>query len=120
MVTSVKLGSGEFAYEVVVGWEKPPAGIGWREVAGVVTDADDNVYVFSPGDHPMVVFDRDGNFIKSWGEGVFSRGSRRHHRAGQHPVLHGRRRPHRQAMHAGRRGRHDHRRPERTGGAVQR
>ena len=49
MVTSVKLGSGEFAYEVVVGWEKPPAGIGWREVAGVVTDAEDNVYVFSRG-----------------------------------------------------------------------
>ena len=73
MVTSVKLGSGEFAYEVVAGWEKPPAGIGWREVAGVVTDAEDNVYVFSRGDHPMVVFDKDGNFIKSWGEGVFSR-----------------------------------------------
>ena len=73
MVSSVKLGSGEFAYEVVVGWEKPPAGIGWREVAGVVTDADDNVYVFSRGDHPMVVFDKDGNFIKTWGEGIFSR-----------------------------------------------
>ena len=74
MVTSVKLGSGEFAYEVVVGWEKP-AGLesSWREVAGVVTDADDNVYVFNRGDHPMVVFDRDGNFIKSWGEGVFTR-----------------------------------------------
>ena len=72
MVTSVKLGSGEFAYEVVVGWEKPPAGIGWREVAGVVTDAEDNVYVFSRGDHPMVVFDKDGNFIKSWGRWVCS------------------------------------------------
>ena len=73
MVTSVKLGSGQFAYEVVVGWEKLPPGMGWREVAGVMTDADDNVYVFSRGDHPMVVFDKDGNFIKTWGEGIFSR-----------------------------------------------
>ena len=67
------LGSGQFAYKVIEGWEKPPDGIGWREVAGVIADDDDNVYVFSRGDHPMVVFDRDGNFIKTWGEGVFTR-----------------------------------------------
>ena len=73
MVSTVKLGSGQFAYEVVVDWETLPAGVGWREVAGVITDADDNVYVFSRGDHPMVVFDRDGNFIKSWGEAFFTR-----------------------------------------------
>ena len=33
----------------------------------------DSVYVFNRGEHPMVVFDREGNFITSWGEGVFSR-----------------------------------------------
>ena len=73
MVSAVKMGTGQFTYEVVAGWETLPAGVGWREVAGVVTDADDNVYVFSRGDHPMVVFDRDGNFKKTWGEGVFTR-----------------------------------------------
>ena len=73
MVSTVKLGTGQFGYEVAVGWEKLPSGIGWREVAGVITDDDDNVYVFSRGDHPMVVFDKDGNFIKTWGEGLFSR-----------------------------------------------
>ncbi len=73
MASSVTLGSGQFAYEVVVNWEKLPDGIGGRETAGVITDADDNVYVFSRGDHPMVVFDKDGNFIKTWGEGVFTR-----------------------------------------------
>lgn len=73
MTSGVTLGSGQFAYEVVANWEKLPAGVGWRETAGVITDADDNVYVFSRGDHPMVVFDKDGNFIKTWGEGIFSR-----------------------------------------------
>ena len=73
MANSATLGTGQFAYEVVVNWEKLPDGVGWRETAGVITDADDNVYVFSRGDHPMVVFDKDGNFIKTWGEGVFTR-----------------------------------------------
>jgi DNA-binding beta-propeller fold protein YncE len=31
------------------------------------------VYVFNRGEHPLVVFDRDGKFLHSWGEGVFSR-----------------------------------------------
>ncbi|HAL46486.1 MAG: hypothetical protein FI707_17205 [SAR202 cluster bacterium] len=73
MVTNVKLGSGQFTYELVVDWEKLPPGYRWREVAGVITDSKNNVYVFNRGDHPMMVFDSDGNFIKSWGEGVFTR-----------------------------------------------
>ena len=36
-------------------------------------DGNDNVYVFNRGEHPMMVFDKGGNFVKSWGEGVFSR-----------------------------------------------
>ncbi|HJO82004.1 MAG: peptidyl-alpha-hydroxyglycine alpha-amidating lyase family protein [SAR202 cluster bacterium] len=73
MVSAVKLGSGQFSYEVIVDWEKLPDGYRWKEVAGVITDKKNNVYVFNRGDHPMMVFDSDGNFIKSWGEGVFTR-----------------------------------------------
>ena len=32
----------------------------------------DNVYVFNRSDHPVIVLDRDGNFLRSWGEGVFT------------------------------------------------
>ena len=73
MSDTVRLGSGRFEYEVAVGWEKPPAGVGWREVAGVITDEDDNVYAFSRGDNPVVVFDKDGEFLRTWGEGLFTR-----------------------------------------------
>ncbi|MBE12997.1 MAG: hypothetical protein CL744_05315, partial [Chloroflexi bacterium] len=73
MVTAVQLGSGEFRYNVAVDWETIPDGYQWREVAGVIADANDNVYVFNRGPHPMIVFDKDGNFIKSWGEDVFVR-----------------------------------------------
>lgn len=70
---TVTLGSGEFVYEVVEGWAKLPEGWSFKEVPDVAVDADDRVYVFSRGEHPVIVFDRDGNFIKSWGEGVFTR-----------------------------------------------
>ena len=33
----------------------------------------DRVYAFNRGEHPMMVFDREGNFLKSWGEGLWPR-----------------------------------------------
>jgi DNA-binding beta-propeller fold protein YncE len=69
----VTVGSGKFRYEAVVGWEQLPPGWSFVEVAGVATDSRDRVYVFNRGDHPVIVFDRDGRFITSWGEGVFKR-----------------------------------------------
>jgi hypothetical protein len=62
-----------FGYKADDRWAKLPAGWGWREVAGVATDSRDHVYVFSRGDHRVMVFDRDGTFQSSWGEGVFVR-----------------------------------------------
>ena len=73
MVRTVELGSGKFKYEIEEGWEKLPPGYSWLEVAAVAVDSDDRVYVFNRGDHPMIVFDRQGNFLNSWGEGVFTR-----------------------------------------------
>ena len=73
MLSTVKLGSGDFTYQVDLNWETLPPGYSWRDAPAVATDDHDNVYVFNRGDHPMIVFDSDGNFIKSWGEGVFAR-----------------------------------------------
>ena len=67
------LGSGEHRYRVVENWAKLPEGWNLPDVASVAVDSKDQVYVFNRGDHPMVVFDREGNFIKSWGEGLFGR-----------------------------------------------
>jgi hypothetical protein len=67
------LGSGEHRYRVVENWAKLPDGWHLTDVASVAVDSKDRIYVFNRGDHPMVVLDRDGNFIKSWGEGLFSR-----------------------------------------------
>jgi len=69
----VALGTERYTYEVAEGWGRLPDGWGFKEVGAVGTDAKDNVYVFNRGEHPMIVFDREGNFLRSWGEGVFPR-----------------------------------------------
>ena len=73
MVSTVKLGSDQFVYEVEVGWEKMPPGYSWREATAVAVDSKDHVYVFNRGDHPVMVFGSEGNFLRSWGEGLFTR-----------------------------------------------
>jgi hypothetical protein len=67
------IGQGNFKYRVAEGWGKLPAGWKFGDVAAVGIDSKDRVYAFNRGEHPMVVFDRDGNFLNSWGEGVFKR-----------------------------------------------
>ena len=69
----VALGTAAFTYEVAEGWGKLPSGWSYKEAAAVGVDSKDNVYVFNRGDHPMIVFDREGNFLRSWGEGMFPR-----------------------------------------------
>src|SRR6187401_2059502 len=54
-------------------WARLPEGWGWNEVAGVATDSEDRVYLFSRAEHPLMVFNPDGSFIGSWGETLFSR-----------------------------------------------
>src|SRR6185312_14140875 len=71
---AVILGTGAYRYEVGDNWAKLPPGREFNaDVAAVGVDAQDQVYAFNRGPHPMVVLDRDGNFLRSWGEGVFHR-----------------------------------------------
>jgi len=67
------VGTGKFSYEPNADWAKRPPGFTWYEVVGVAVDSRDRAYVFSRGDHPVMVFDRDGTFLNSWGEGQFVR-----------------------------------------------
>jgi DNA-binding beta-propeller fold protein YncE len=69
----VRLGSGDYVYEEVADWARLPAGWSFQDAPDVVVDAQDRVYVFNRGDHPVVVFEPDGSFVTSWGEGLFVR-----------------------------------------------
>src|SRR5437763_2556784 len=69
----VILGSGEYRYRVVESWAKLPEGWNLTDVASVAVDSKARVYVVNRGADPMVVLDREGNFLHSWGEGLFNR-----------------------------------------------
>src|SRR5215510_9744465 len=70
---SMIVGTGRFKYRVNADWAKLPDGWSFKGVGGVGVDSRDNVYVFNRGDHPMMMFDRDGNFLRSCGEGEYPR-----------------------------------------------
>ena len=67
------LGSGQYTYDVSgENWGRLPEGWFYKEATAVDVDSKDNVYVFNRGNHPMIVFDTEGNVLRSWGEGVFT------------------------------------------------
>jgi streptogramin lyase len=59
----------QFRYEVVEGWGRLPQGWAFKQVAGVAVDSQDRVYVYNRGEHPVIVFDSEGNLLTTWGEG---------------------------------------------------
>ncbi len=60
-------------YEPVPGWPAIPHPISFKEATSVAVDRKDRVYVFNRGDNPMMIFDRDGAFLNTWGAGQFQR-----------------------------------------------
>ena len=69
----VVLGEGAFKYEAVDGWEQLPEGVRLVECPGVAIDSKDHVYVFTRNaEYPVQVFDRDGSWLRSFGQGTFS------------------------------------------------
>jgi DNA-binding beta-propeller fold protein YncE len=65
------VGRGVYTYEIVEDWARLPQGWGMGQ-AEPATDSEDRVYVFNRSDHPLMVFDREGNFISEWGQGVLT------------------------------------------------
>ena len=60
-------------YRVVENWAQFPPGVAkWASVTGVDVDRNDNVYVLQRNEAmPIMVFDRNGKFLRAWGQGMF-------------------------------------------------
>ena len=67
------VGEPPFRFQANAEWVHRPEGYSWLEVAGVACDSQDRVHLFNRGDHPVMVFDREGAFLYCWGEGEFAR-----------------------------------------------
>lgn len=53
------------------GFVKFPAEIEVGAVSAVAVDKEDNVYVLQRGKEPLLMFDKEGKFIRAWGESLF-------------------------------------------------
>lgn len=69
----MEYGCGKYTYSLVENWAKLPEGESLVDVVGISIDEDDKVYAFGRSRRPLIVFDRDGNEMDSWGEGLFKR-----------------------------------------------
>ena len=65
--------AGERDYELVPNWGQLPEGWQWGQCAGVAIDSQDNVHVYTRTEHPYMIFDKNGKFLESWGEGTLGR-----------------------------------------------
>ncbi len=76
-----EIGSGDYRYRFRRNWAKPPRWWNFGEVdksgppqtcVKGATAANGDIYVLSRAAHPVMIFDADGRFVTSWGEGEFS------------------------------------------------
>ncbi|NHN35211.1 hypothetical protein [Paenibacillus agricola] len=62
------IGCASHSYEIADGWGKLPANLTYGYTHGVCVDSQDNVYVHNTGKDAVIVFDRAGRFLTSWGQ----------------------------------------------------
>ena len=66
------VGSGKYTYELIESWAKLPVGEVFGMVSAVATHSQDRVYAFQRKDPPVVIFNRDGSYVGSWGLGAIT------------------------------------------------
>ena len=66
------VGSGNYTYELIENWAKLPDGWSFGGVSAVATDSQDRVYAFQRKDPPVVIFDKHGGYLGSWGSSAFA------------------------------------------------
>jgi len=83
---AVQLGSGEYIFEVNENWAKVPAEITLGDCAAVGVDRQQRVYAFNRGEHPVAVFDADGNLLAHLGRRCVPPAARRAYGPGRHDL----------------------------------
>src|SRR5918912_1489412 len=63
----MKVGSNGYTYELVENFAKLPEGQTFGLISRLTTDSQDRLYVFQRKDPAVLVFDRDGKFLKQLG-----------------------------------------------------
>lgn len=67
-----QVGTGKYTYKHIQDFPKLPVGESFGMVSAVATDSQDRLYVFQRKNPPVLVFDRDGKYLSSWGVGAIT------------------------------------------------
>jgi DNA-binding beta-propeller fold protein YncE len=62
----------QLAFDVVPNWEQLPASFTHLDVVGIGIDSKDRVYLLTRAQPRVIVYDRDGKYLYSWGDGFFT------------------------------------------------
>ena len=65
--------SSDDAFRVVAHWPQLPDSYKLGQVSAVAPDGHGEVFVFHRGEHPILVFNREGKFLRSFGDGQIAR-----------------------------------------------
>jgi DNA-binding beta-propeller fold protein YncE len=64
-------GEGKYTYELADWRANFPDDWSPIEVNSLVVDSQDRLYALNTGEYPVTVFDRQGNLLNTWGQGIF-------------------------------------------------
>ena len=68
-----QIGIAPFTFDARNDWEQLPPGTTLHETPGVAVDAQGHVYLLTRNvENPVVVLDRDGTFLRTFGQGTFT------------------------------------------------
>ena len=67
------VGTGKYTYQHIEHWAKMPQGETFGAISGLATDSQDRLYALQQSEPPVLVFDREGKYLSSWGNGAFVR-----------------------------------------------
>jgi len=60
-------------YELDKSWPKLPEGMVLSDVSGIALDDSGSAYIFNRSKDPVVIVDSNGDYVGSWGHGIFKR-----------------------------------------------
>ena len=66
------VGTGQYTYEVIEQWGSLPAGMSFGPMSAVAADSQGRIYAFQRKDPPVLVFDREGTYLDSWGNSAIA------------------------------------------------
>jgi len=73
-----KYGKGKFVYEEVLNWGKVPDNLSLNVVAGISIDSHDHIYMLTRNKPAIVIFDKDGSYLRCWDNSDFVRAHAMH------------------------------------------